>query len=967
MSEQFDINDPSVSLFDPITSSPLRRESCVLCNLSEVFQNKPDKWTLYDTNSLTQYLNQCGIANVESAYSSLSTIQMNALIARLDKTHVGDEVNSANGIYAILPNALESMLNMEVRNVDLEVIGTISQYLGIDGENSEDGVSYDPPMVVMTGPESVGKSLLFSRFLSRLIFPVAGGRCTLMPILFKMKTGPTKVPCIRVVEVKGRAVHTMKNIRKWAHTVPGTLVKECTEDFVPIEHLHDAIDERMKALCENASDDNPEHKHVNMQFEIEIELQSYSFPNMILVDLPGIVRANARDIKDTTDLSNRFMESNKDRCLLVLVNILGSVVAVKQNPAYALAVGNNMLQNASIVYTKADNNKTFNFLELIRSNEFLPLPFGQSIVAAGVEKTKEELAVISDEELFCDLNNTENAYVERVYSAIEKYRVRKLPDNKLNERESRLEIYDRMMQHVGINNTITNIRSAFEAYLSIVYFARVAHKLRANCMKFELAVDALGYPFEEFGDLEEKCANDRQKLVDVGMGDIGVAVRGLPQPDVSALAIARMNEILSSFPLTETIFTMLHTSLFRPFGEMEKFVCTTFVETEGNLYTPERYAECLAAIKNMKECILQHVCDGLAVVSGEDGNEGTKLSHRVVEKVRAAVVADLSPFKLSRFTTLVDEYTTNLEKTMMVEVDSIVIDVFKDFVDFVKSNLDDIVGSRYSAEEDTYCVVYKYSNPHSSNLTGILASRLFSKFPTLDTKFLLSIIPKDGIYVENAESIARRKGLFEEMSKRHIVIRNLIIGRNEMRAAPSTLERPVETVIRDLKAHPDVKDALGALIERQVVDMIVFDDNNITDLVDGCKAMATTKGPHQCIINTDRMEEIYNVLPQLIRRQFNMKELTLAGKMSDDMLKEIADLMSQNISTRVLSLPTAQYSKEFYKSLKNLFEDNTITTIKLPAKNFTDSEKKKLLKFKRIPFDFEARSTGASEPRVIFE
>ena len=177
------------------------------------------------------------------------------------------------------------------------------------------GAEYDAPMVVVVGKESDGKSITLSRTIERPIFPYRDNICTVMPIKLHLRTREKpSLPKIYAVELQDDGTKRTVPTRVHNHTGPNhDTVADIEVDHVPLRSLQEAIDQRMQYLIEQLPERREQMRKykeqcsagpvfgqpkrrvrrprppVSLKHEIVVELEGPYFPNLTIVDLPGVV------------------------------------------------------------------------------------------------------------------------------------------------------------------------------------------------------------------------------------------------------------------------------------------------------------------------------------------------------------------------------------------------------------------------------------------------------------------------------------------------------------------------------------------------------------------------------------------------------------------------------------------------------------------------------------------------------
>ncbi|CAE7456190.1 klhl3 [Symbiodinium sp. CCMP2592] len=157
--------------------------------------------------------------------------------------------------------------------------------------------SWRAPFLVVFGAESVGKSSLLQRLSLLPFFPTDRSRCTRMPVRLEIRRTATPHPAtLQVWNVRER---------KW----------EGPARSISLEVSESQIHTEMNKLVEETA----QGSEFCLDKEIHIKAGSTTLPPMNLVDLPGLVQADAGLAAQTKQLLERYTQDSQDQDIFLAV------------------------------------------------------------------------------------------------------------------------------------------------------------------------------------------------------------------------------------------------------------------------------------------------------------------------------------------------------------------------------------------------------------------------------------------------------------------------------------------------------------------------------------------------------------------------------------------------------------------------------------------------------------------------
>ncbi|EGD72747.1 hypothetical protein PTSG_04477 [Salpingoeca rosetta] len=587
-------------------------------------------------------------------------------IMREREAHSELALDAQNGLDLIIPPSLKTLIQKKLI-----------------------GPEYDAPVVIVVGKESDGKSLTLSRLIVRPIFPFRDNICTLMPVKVKLKTqAKASIPKVYAVEIQPDGTRTpvsttVHNYTGTNHGKPAPIM----EDYVPLEFLQEAIEERMIFLVDSEypqkqqpeepegpgflgkhrsgvlgkhrssmlakkSESQPkQHRRpVSMRYEVVVELSGPHFPNMTLVDLPGVVAtdtANANLPRQTRELAQRYLRAHAENSFVCAVMSVQSSMAA--NDALAVIRECNMLSSSIGVLSKTD----LCYPQAVHEARFgkLPVDLGYGLCCvANCVLNGERLEM----KTFTELNHREEAQLNKLREAKDVFKQQ--------------EKIRAMEECFGIDRVQRKLRDSFETYLCEVWARRTQQALRRSLQDFERGLDRLGYPFVRFEEEDQVIA--RREALHQHEPDLGASERGQTTSEVARAVLDHVSKTLPTFRVDQLLCTELHKRIVRLFRRVnramaaiarERPVAATGVHTLRHTLQAH-----WARIKAAFEAFAQSL-------------RTTPLSSVLVEAAVAHLRSVESEVKISRFSSLITAIREQLTMQLDTHVDqniNAIVDAF---------------------------------------------------------------------------------------------------------------------------------------------------------------------------------------------------------------------------------------------------------------------------------------------------
>jgi hypothetical protein len=239
---------------------------------------------------------------------------------------------------------------------------SLSQYFASFNELREELIhaleGWDTPVIVVFGPQNAGKSTLLERLSMVSIFPKGEGLCTRVPIRIRMRTGDESSPLMSIIDtsrVEERVLDTSK--------VQGDLGL--------------SVQKVMESLITEL---NKKERGVRNDRLIQVELWDPDYPNIDLLDLPGMVVTPSDDDaqslpEQTYKLVIDTIDRVKDRATFLAVREAG--YDVQQSLTTRVLNERPQIKSVSMgVLTKCDKYSDKHVLQQLNASEEWSLAYG---------------------------------------------------------------------------------------------------------------------------------------------------------------------------------------------------------------------------------------------------------------------------------------------------------------------------------------------------------------------------------------------------------------------------------------------------------------------------------------------------------------------------------------------------------------------------------------------------------------
>ena len=177
---------------------------------------------------------------------------------------------------------------------------------------------WDTPIIVVFGAESAGKSTILERIAMIPIFPKGEDLCTRLPIRVRLRNSQqAKKASLVVLEKKGKGGFK-------AVGGPGEIDLAKGEDIVR-QKMNDIIEKENKTVV-----------GISQTMQIELTLEGPDYPNLDLIDIPGLVANSKKDEPDdlkqqTHDLLDTIIGDTKGRAIYLLIRETGEKARASQS------------------------------------------------------------------------------------------------------------------------------------------------------------------------------------------------------------------------------------------------------------------------------------------------------------------------------------------------------------------------------------------------------------------------------------------------------------------------------------------------------------------------------------------------------------------------------------------------------------------------------------------------------------
>jgi hypothetical protein len=164
---------------------------------------------------------------------------------------------------------------------------------------------WDTPVVVVFGPQNAGKSTLLERLAMMPLFPKGEGLCTRVPIRIRLRSGVDQAPEL------------------------GIYSREGGEERIDSQTLYGNVEHSVSKIMANLmSIQKSGARGVRSDRLIQVELRGPRYPNIDLLDIPGLVVApgpgDAPDLAEQTySLAKKVIKEMHGRAIFLAVREAG--------------------------------------------------------------------------------------------------------------------------------------------------------------------------------------------------------------------------------------------------------------------------------------------------------------------------------------------------------------------------------------------------------------------------------------------------------------------------------------------------------------------------------------------------------------------------------------------------------------------------------------------------------------------
>ena len=272
---------------------------------------------------------------------------------------------------------------------------------------------WKPPVVVVFGQESCGKSTLLERIAMVPLFPKGADLCTRLPILVELRNGPHRNPILCTMERR-------------AHQADAETVVPC--DFSTAEDHAVGIQNIMLAAIAR------EHQKIagiSSTTYLKLSLTGPHLPNLDLMDLPGLVvnPSNGEPESmhdDTHTLVDAIIEETTGRAVFLAMREIGEKAKTSQ-AIKVLKRHPEILSKTLGVFTKCDDANAKKIRKMLKEQTGVHLPLGNVITMNAPPEDDEDPSldaqarreiVFFEEEGFGELIHTGRATCNSVVQSI---------------------------------------------------------------------------------------------------------------------------------------------------------------------------------------------------------------------------------------------------------------------------------------------------------------------------------------------------------------------------------------------------------------------------------------------------------------------------------------------------------------------------------------------------------------------
>lgn len=205
---------------------------------------------------------------------------------------------------------------------------------------------FQPPRVVVVGPENMGKSSLLNRLCGLPLFPKNDGTCTIMPILVRLR---------RCQHGEARTSIAIKSAN-------GSLVDE--EPLVPMFLVQETVLAAMQ-----------KHAAQRMTYTVELNVRHPNVPPLDLVDLPGLCVNTSQERNATSNLVNAQLRLANPHSFFLFTH--RAIDEFANNPAIEALAACQMMPRSVGVFTCCDLAMSDGFKKYVQTIKSLVAGEGQ--------------------------------------------------------------------------------------------------------------------------------------------------------------------------------------------------------------------------------------------------------------------------------------------------------------------------------------------------------------------------------------------------------------------------------------------------------------------------------------------------------------------------------------------------------------------------------------------------------------
>ena len=323
---------------------------------------------------------------------------------------------------------------------------------------------WDTPTVVVFGPQNAGKSTLLERLAMLPLFPRGEGLCTRVPIRIRLRQGEARKPILKIVRITKKGEDILDE-----SMIDGEVLGQISK---LMHALVSAIDQAERGIRADRL--------------IEVELWDQHYPNIDLLDLPGMVVApGVGDVatlpEQTYQLVLDMIDRVQGRALFLAVREAG--YDIQQSLTTKILREKPEIKAVSMgVLTKCDKYSDEHILDQLQASEEWALGYGY--VATMHRPAKDGSHVLTD-----------LAEAERTW---------------FNKNEDRIAM--KQAGQAGCDELVSKLSEAYHSYLESTWAPRTMKLLSLEVYKRQRDIKDLGVP-ELGADINSALIQPIQDLV----------------------------------------------------------------------------------------------------------------------------------------------------------------------------------------------------------------------------------------------------------------------------------------------------------------------------------------------------------------------------------------------------------------------------------------------------------------------